>query len=129
MTSFNRPQSLAAVAEAASDAEAFSFALRNFLDAFYAAPSADRLTDEPQRLAAALSDDGLADSYVAALAEHLARQFRFQKPEWVRSPDRTMKKPWFSMRSHAGRMFLLTESPASFRQRNIFISADALSRA
>ena len=128
MISGERPQSLAAVAGAASDAEALSFALRNFLDAFYASPSPERLTKEPLRLAALLSDDGLADSYFAALAEHLARQFGFQKPEWVMSPDRTMKQPWFSMKTHAGKMFLLTESPSSFRQRNIFISADALSR-
>jgi hypothetical protein len=129
MVQGNRPQSLAEVAQDASDAEALSFAMRNFLDAFYADPSLKRLAEEPRRLASILSDNGLADAYLAAVAEHLARQYRFRGPEWVRSTERTLKKPWFSMNSHAGRMFLITESPASFRQRNIFISADALSRA
>lgn len=129
MVRFNRPQSLAEVARIAVDAGAFSFALRNFLDEFYASPGAARLEEEPGLLAATLKDGGLADAYLGGVAEHLARQWEFPVPAWTRVPRRRLEKPWFSMNSHGGRMFLLVESPAAFRERNIFISADALSRA
>jgi hypothetical protein len=130
MATFSRPQSLAEVARAGRDAETFSFAIRNFLDEFYADPAAHRLKEEPRFLASALQDEGLADAYLAGIAQHLAQQNGFRVPEWARLSDsRRLKKPWFSMNSHGGRMFLLVESPAAFRERNIFISADALSRA
>jgi hypothetical protein len=37
--------------------------------------------------------------------------------------------PWFAMKCHGGRMCMLIESPPAFRERNIFVSANALSRA
>jgi hypothetical protein len=40
-----------------------------------------------------------------------------------------LKDPWFAMKSHGGRMRMLIESPAAFRERNIFISANAPNRA
>jgi hypothetical protein len=124
----NGPNTLAEVASIASDADAMSFAVRNFLDAFYADPVQTRLEEEPQILREILADDGLADAYLAGIAHHLAQQFQIKRPAWADSPVRVMKTPWFSMSSHAGRMFLLTDSPAAFRQRNIFINADALTR-
>jgi len=36
---------------------------------------------------------------------------------------------WFAMKCHGGRMCMLIESPPAFRERNIFVSANALSRA
>jgi hypothetical protein len=129
MIQFDRPQSLAEVARIGDDAEAFSFALRNFLDEFYACPEVRRLEEEPRLLVSALKDAGLADAYLGGVAEHLARQWEFPVPAWARAAQRRLEKPWFSMNSHGGRMLLLVESPAAFRERNIFISADALSRA
>jgi hypothetical protein len=40
-----------------------------------------------------------------------------------------LRNPWFAMKSHGGRMCMLIESPAAFRESKIFISANALSRA
>ena len=128
MAPFSRPQSLLEVAQLGSDAQTFSFALRNFLDEYYAHPAAGCLAEEPPLLASNLQDNGLADAYLGGVAEHLARQSGFPISAWARSASRRLKKPWFSMNSHGGRMFLLVESPAAFRERNIFISADALSR-
>ena len=129
MVQFNRPQSLAEVARVGDDVEAFSFALRNFLDEFYANPEARRIEEEPRFLVSTLNDEGLADAYLGGVAEHLALRQRIPVPAWTRTARRRLGKPWFSMNSHGGRMFLLVESPAAFRERNIFISADALSRA
>jgi hypothetical protein len=129
MKGFKRPQSLAEAAEWSDDAGKFSFNIRDFLDEFYADPRAERLADEPPMRTEILSDNGLADAYVAAIAEHLSRQYQFRPPGWSALPARVLKHPWFAMESHGARMFLLVESPAAFRERNIFISADALSRA
>jgi hypothetical protein len=123
------PQSLAEVARITRDAQMFSFALRNFLDEFYASPALQKLEEEPPLLISILRDEGLADAYLGGVAEHLARQSGFSVPAWTGVSFRRLKKPWFSMNSHGGRMLLLVESPAAFRERNIFISADALSRA
>ena len=54
--------------EAVQEASDFSYALRNFLDRFRNNPSVGLLLDEPASLTTKLSDDGLADAYLAAAA-------------------------------------------------------------
>ena len=127
--SLKRPQTLAEAVSWSDDTGRFSFNIRDFLDDFYADPGEQRLADEPPLRRELFSDEGRADAYVAAIADHLSGQFGLPIPPWTASPLRTLKDPWFAMDSHAGRMLLLVESPAAFRERNIFISADALSRA
>jgi hypothetical protein len=39
------------------------------------------------------------------------------------------KTPWFAAKSPNLKAILLQESPAAFRVRNLFVSANALSRA
>ena len=129
MNNFKRPRTLSEAAAWSDDAEKFSFHIRDFLDEFYADPRSERLVDEPPARGEILSDNGLADAYVAAIAEHLSRLFGFPAPAWTASPTRILKHPWFAMESHGGRMLLLIESPPAFRERNIFVSAEALSRA
>lgn len=112
--------------------EIFGFALRNFLDSFYTAPRQEKkslLTSPPAPLRESLRDSGVADAYLAALADHLARESRFAAPAWAARRDRLPDKPWFALSSPEARMWLLTQSPAAFRERNLFISAEALSRA
>lgn len=107
----------------------FSFALRDFLDGFYARPHAAALAAEPPLLATALRDGARFDAYLAAVAEHLSRAHRWPVPAWALRPERYLALPWFGMKSHGGRMILLAESPAAFRVRNLFVSENALSRA
>lgn len=126
---FRRPESLAEVAHWSKTAENLSYNIRDFLDGFYADPKPARLETPPLSLRAALRDDGVADAYLGAIADHLAEKFGFECPPWALADDRRLKKPRFSMNSHGGRMFVLIESPRAFRERNIFVSADALSRA
>lgn len=129
MRKSTRPKTLAQVAAIYREAETLSFAIPEFLDEFYAEPLAERLEEEPRSLTALLNDDGLADAYLAGIADHLSRQYKLKPPAWVNGPGRILKNPWFAMESHGGRMCMLIESPPAFRERNIFISANALNRA
>jgi len=107
----------------------FSYALRNFLDRFRRHPSISLLQDEPETLTFLLQDDGLADAYVASAAALLCQENDLPCPLWVNAKSRIMKTPWFAARSPNLKAILLQESPAAFRVRNLFVSANALSRA
>lgn len=123
-----RVSSLAEVAQLADTPESFSLAFRDFLDGFYEAPSQEKLSSEPGDLRAVLNDRGYANAYLAGTAEYLARCYKLAVPRWSLSPQRIADEPRFAMETHEGRMFLLLESPPEFRARNIFITADSLTR-
>ena len=133
-------QPLAAIARAtktggnsiAKKEEAFGLAMRNFLDVFYATTKTRRarlLAEEPEMLRPVLKDGGVADAYLAALANYLASQFKIKPPLWAHTAHRLPDKPWFALSHPDARVWLITQSPAAFRERNLFISADALTRA
>ncbi|MCW5559869.1 MAG: hypothetical protein KIT22_18785 [Verrucomicrobiae bacterium] len=124
-----RPQTLAEVARLASSGESFDHCLANFLDEFYAAPSALALADVPALLAPARWELGqVQDAYLAAAAEELARDQNFPIPAWVAAETRQLRRPWFASPLAAVRAVLLLESPAAFRARNLFVSGNALTR-
>jgi hypothetical protein len=110
-------------------AGSLSFALRDFLDGFYADVELQKLSEEPQRISALLDDNGFADAYLAAVCDHLCRRYALPKPDWIFAPGRILQRPHFAAKTHGLRMVLLQESPPAFRERNIFVSANALSRA
>jgi hypothetical protein len=125
-----RPKSLSEVAQLALDGDSFDRCLSNFLDEFYAAPSAEALAAIPPLLAPALGDIGrVQDAYLAATAEELARANRFRSPAWTSAEERRLHRPWFASSLAALRAVLILESPAAFRSRNLFVSANALTRA
>ena len=99
-----------------------------FSTSFTLTPLPSNSEDEPPLLSGILNDDGRADAYLAATAEFLSRKYSFSRPGWTQADQRILHAPFFALDSHAARMWLLVESPAPFRERNIFISADALSR-
>lgn len=107
----------------------FDYAIANFLDRFKRDPRAELLADEPALLSGRLNDDGLADAYVSAVAAHLSQQHGLPFPKWVGSAVRIKKRPWFAAKTPNLKAILLQESPAAFRVRNLFVSANALSRA
>lgn len=124
-----RISSLKEVAEVVLEDGQLSHALRDFLDGFYADPSSGKLREEPVRLTEALPDGAVADAYLAAVCDHLCRQYHLPRPAWIKSPDRVLKTPFFAAKSHGLRMIYLQESPTAFKQRNLFVSANTLSRA
>src|SRR5436189_4310785 len=110
-----RVQSLREVGELTASGEEFSYALRDFLDGFYERPIREALTEEPARLGGKHPDGVRLDAYLAAVAEHLCRMNAFTFPAWIGAACRFLELPWFGMKTHAGRMLLLMDSPSAFR--------------
>ena len=125
-----RPQTLEEVARLTAAGDSFDRCLANFLDGFYAAPSAAALQETPALLAPHFGElGGVQDAYLAATAEELARRFGFPLPAWTVGEHRQLHRPWFATPLAAVRAVLLLESPPAFRARNLFVSENALSRA
>ena len=124
-----RPQSLAEVAEQSTGTAAFHLHLRDFLDEFRRRRATAMLAVEPRRLAERFASGDVADAYLAAVAVSLAREVATAPPAWAWSDDCKLRRPWFAWTGPALRATLLAESPAPFRERNLFVSANALSRA
>lgn len=126
--SVERISSLREVAEIARSEKNFSYPLRDFLDGFYADPKPEKISEAPPLLINFVNDEGLADAYLAAVCDQLCRRYRFQRPSWIKGSGRALKKPYFAAKTHGLRMIYLQESPSAFRERNIFVSANTLSR-
>ena len=124
-----RPQSLAEVAEWSGDASAFWYHVMDFLDEIRRMGDPAMLAQEPARLARRFAQGEVQDAYLAAVAVTLARELGALPPAWARAPSRALRRPWFAHPGAALRATLLAESPAPFRERNLFVSENALSRA
>jgi hypothetical protein len=124
-----RPQSLIEVANATESLADFHYHLSDFLHAFQAAPAREKIAGEPALLRERFSGGELADAYLAAVAVELSFDLAQSRPEWVCKPERSLLTPWFAAKSAKLRMCLLHESPAGFRERNLFVSENALSVA
>src|SRR5258708_10992438 len=110
------------------DPEEFSFAFRNFMDDFDARPEVASLLARPA------GPDRTRNAYLAATGDYLCNKFDLPKPEWLwigGDDDESLiaDPPYFASSHWKTRVWLLADSPQEFRQRNIFIGADALSRA
>jgi hypothetical protein len=120
-----RPASLSDVASRAKQGYAFDPLVSEFLDEFYLATvdaKARSISGVPERLSP------VKDAYLAAVAEHLALRFKLPVPAWVDDPDRFLQRPFFAGGLENLKAILLVESPLAFRRRQIFVSANALSR-
>ena len=114
----------------AAGGDSFDRCLANFLDEFYASPTAAALVEAPPLLGLVGGERGrVQDAYLAATAEELARREGFPSPAWAQEEERTLHLPWFASPLAALRVVLLRESPPAFRARNLFVSDNALSRA
>ncbi len=129
MNRLNQRKTLADSLRLVKEPDGFHYAIANFLDRFKNEPIIEMVSEEPPTLHETLNDHGFADSYAAAAAAHLCQLHGIPFPSWVDKKSRRMEFPWFAAKSHNLRMILLQESPAAFRVRNLFVSANALSRA
>ncbi len=112
-----------------ADPSDFSYAIRNFLDRFKSNPDPALLTDEPALLAPILDDGGYADAFAASTVAYLCQVHDLKAPSWINTKARIMPVPHFAAKTPNMKAILLQESPAAFRVRNLFVSANALSRA
>ena len=123
------PTNLAHLAALAAQEEDFSFLLGDFLDGFYRQPRLEALTAEPALLADYHPKGRMLDAFLAATAHTLANRQGWPAPEWTFGEGRYLRRPFFPVQAAALRATLLLESPPPFRARNLFVTANALSRA
>jgi len=69
------------------------------------------------------------NAYWAAMVETLCREAGLRPPDWTESPRCYLHRPWFAGALENLKAILLAESPVAFRRRNLFVSANALTRA
>lgn len=124
-----RPATVAQIAARVSTPDEFAAAWREFLDRFYLEPGAASLIERPRLLRPVLDDEGYADAFLGAMAAELARRHRFAVPEWTVKPERHMTDPVFALESRKNWAVLLQDSPAEFRARRLFVTANVLDRA
>lgn len=123
------PTSLQQLAALAADGGDFSYLLGDFLDEFYRRPRLEALEAEPAALAERRPDGMILDAFLAAAAHALANAQGWAGPDWAFEESRYLHRPFFPIRAAAFRATLLLESPPPFRSRNLFVTANALSRA
>jgi len=129
---WRRPRSLFEVVRDAETTEEIGCNLADFLD------HVNWLAQQPSaavRVAASLrtepprTGDAVQDAYLAAVAAHLARRLRVWVPAWAEQKTRRLEHPWFALPDAWARATLLRDSPAAFRERNLFTTESALHRA
>ena len=118
----SRIASLQEVAQRTNKGHQFGHCLADFLDGFYPSPREEAIHDEPEKISS------YYDSYLAAVADDCCRRYHWLLPPWCIKQERFLKEPFFAAKTHALRMLYLMDSPAAFRERNIFVSDNALSR-
>ena len=123
------PRSLSQLAILAAGGADFSYLLGDFLDAFYRQPTAAALETEPVSLADRHEKGAAWDAFLAATAQTLAARQGWRAPAWVFGTNRYLSRPFFPVAAASFRATLLLESPPEFRARNLFVTANALSRA
>ena len=124
-----RPRSLAEVAARTLLGRSFEYELADFLHEFNLSGNGSTLRDAPALLAELSSAGSIHDAYLAAVAAALSSRIHVPAPNWTRRPERTLPQPWFASPGRHMRALLLLESPAAFRERNLFVSANALTVA
>jgi hypothetical protein len=120
-------QTLAGIARRAESGESFFVAVREFLDEF-ALMQADHQRASAISEAPKPTGTPRHDAYLGALGEHLALQSGLPQPVWTCSPSRFLDRFWFVSETRGFRAIAISQSPAAFRRRGIFIAASSLTR-
>lgn len=77
--------------------------------------TAEMLSDAPES-----TGDRIIDTYLAALAEHLAQQYGLSVPAWSQAQHYCLEDPVFIAWGPNSRALALVETPSAFRRRNLF---------
>ena len=123
----DRPKTLREISNRAEDLRHFGFEFADWLHTVRTLRSRPQLvaaiTEEPILLRERFPEGAVTDAWLAAYAEYLALQIGADVPSWARSPERSAPKPWFASDIPAARRRALSESPAPFKNRNLFTDA------
>lgn len=111
--------------------ETLWYFLGNFLDNFYRCSTSQaeryRMIKDQPLFADCVSERDRA--FIAGMAHKLCEDYHVQKPLWIFRDEFFLDEPYFSNNAQNElRLVLLRESPAQFRIRNIFTSANTLAR-
>ncbi|MBI5771490.1 MAG: hypothetical protein HZA93_27190 [Verrucomicrobia bacterium] len=130
--SWRRPRTLYEVVDLARTEEEIGLKLAEFLDhvnLLAKKPTGRRAVHAGIRVEPPRTRDAVQDAYLAAVAAHLARKHRLPSPGRTEKKSRRLDRPWFALNDDWAKAGLLRDSPAAFRERNLFTSEDALNRA
>jgi|GEM_PF-733593 len=117
------PKTLVDVADSSETLEQFGYHLRDWQheiqrgDVRSRPELARRIEGTPRQLKEYFEGGDTADATLAAYAEWIADQAAMPRPDWVSDPERVSVDPWFGSPIRA---WLLANTPASFRHRNLF---------
>jgi hypothetical protein len=83
------------------------------------------LAEEPKRLGGKFAQGAVADAWLAAYAEFISRKIGRPAPLWSQQRTRVSPEPWFAIdeRNPVLRLGALRDSPAPFKNRNLFTPA------
>ena len=120
-------QTLAGVAQRTLAGEDFHRAVREFLDEFALrgdkSSRVDAISEKPL-----LTGEPRQDAYLGALAEHLAAMHGLERPSWSVEADRFLPRFWFVSEVSGFRAISISQAPAAFRRRNVFVPERSLHR-
>ncbi|MET0305934.1 MAG: hypothetical protein ABW196_06865 [Solirubrobacterales bacterium] len=120
-------QTLAGVAPRVCRGEDFQHAVREFLDEFtFRADDRSRAAAIAERPGP--TGDARYDTYLGALAEHLALAYDLERPAWSVEPGRFLDRFWFVSEVPGFRAVSIAQAPAAFRRRGVFVPERSLHR-
>lgn len=120
-----RPKSLKQVAEQSGSLGEFGLNLRDWLHELRRASSRTQavatVAGDPPRLQEKFPQGHIADAWLGAYAEHLARKVDRSAPAWAFAPERIATDPILdeNANSPTPRVLALAHVPAAFKRRNI----------
>lgn len=123
-----RPSSLSEVARRSAGGEDFDSLVREFVDELGKMADQDlaqALSEEPQGPWSGTSQK----PFLAAMAEHYARQRGVKVPDWTEKPECFLDRAVFGTTLQGLRAHLIIASPPAFRRRLIFVDRDPIPRA
>ena len=125
MNSFQRPKTIAEVADHILQGADPGMEVKDFLHEFQVSGSPVMLQEPPLALVGHVEKGQMLDAYLQALAVYLMVKLDFDPPTWTQ-PAIQLPDPWFASPGPAIRNYLLLSSPAPFRSRNLFIDEESL---
>ena len=124
----SRPTTLQQIAEQSNSLDEFGRHFRDWLHELRLwssrAKVAAALAEEPERLGGKFTQGAVADAWLAAYAEFIAGRIGHPAPVWSQQRSRVSPEPWFATdeRNSVLRLGALRDSPAPFKNRNLFTS-------